>query len=301
MKRTTEQFIREAKIIHGEKYDYSLTEYITRSTKVKIICPKHGEFEQQAGHHLNGFGCAACSGIKKLTAEEFIIKAKTIHGEKYDYSLIKYTNNKTKVKIICKEHGEFKQIPAGHLVGKGCPKCCGKYKTVEGFIEEAKIIHGNKYNYSLAKEYRSNKTKITIICPKHGEFEQSPSAHIHQKQGCPICNESKGEASISRYLTNLNVKFEQEKRFDDCRNKLPLPFDFYLPEHNICIEYDGEQHFKSVRRFGGRKKLTEIQYHDSIKTNYCSKNNIKLIRIRYNENVESILNNENIKYKEGNT
>jgi len=187
MKRlTTEQFIEKAKTIHGDTYDYSLVEYKNNYTKVKIICPIHDIFEQRPNSHLNGNGCPECSGTKKLNTEEFIEKAKAIHGDKYDYSLVEYKNNSTKVKIICPEHGVFEQIPSSHLKGSGCSKCSGTKKlTTEQFIEKAKAIHSDKYDYSLVK-YKNNYTKVKIICPVHGTFKQRSGNHLYG-QGCPEC------------------------------------------------------------------------------------------------------------------
>ena len=126
--KTTEQFIIDAKSIHGDKYDYSLVDYINNKSKVKIICPTHGEFEQIPYSHLSGKGCPKCKGDKsrilnQSNTEEFINKADKIHDNKYDYSLVEYENARTKVKIICHVHGEFEQTPASHLSGHGCPKC----------------------------------------------------------------------------------------------------------------------------------------------------------------------------------
>ena len=125
---TIEQFIKKVKVIHGNVYDYSLVEYKNAHTKVKIICPEHGIFEQKSYHHLRGQGCPECRYIKsgnklRSTTEQFIKKAKVVHGNKYDYSLVDYKNNKTKVKIICHEHGIFEQTPNHHLSGNGCSKC----------------------------------------------------------------------------------------------------------------------------------------------------------------------------------
>ena len=119
----TEEFIIKADKIHENNYDYSLVNYKNAHTKIKIICPEHGEFEQQPNNHLSGHGCSKCVGLNKKTNEQFIIDAKNIHSDNYDYSLVDYKNNCTKVKIICPVHGEFEQIPKDHLSGHGCPKC----------------------------------------------------------------------------------------------------------------------------------------------------------------------------------
>jgi hypothetical protein len=173
------KFIEKAKLVHGEKYNYSLIDYTESKNKVKIICPKHGEFEQRASGHLSGYGCSKCSHEKqKLTVKEFIEKAKLTHGEKYDYSLVNYVNYDTKVKIICPIHGEFEQIPSNHLKGSDCELCSfvkRKTKTLE-FIQKAKLVHGDKFDYSLV-DYIGFDKKVVVICPVHSEFKQTPQNH----------------------------------------------------------------------------------------------------------------------------
>lgn len=123
---------------------------------------------------------------KKLTTEEFIIRAKIKHNNKYGYSLVTYNNSKEKIKIKCEEHGIFEQIPNSHLNGKGCSKCSGLYQpTTEEFIKSAKLIHGDKYDYSLLV-YKGNKIKSKIICKEHGIFEQTPNNHL-KGQNCYYC------------------------------------------------------------------------------------------------------------------
>ena len=131
--------------------------------------------------------------MKKLTLKDFIDKANLIHNNKYDYSKVEYVNNSTKVCIICPEHGEFWQTPRNHLIGQGCPLCNGTFKlTNQEFIEKANLIHNNKYDYSKVK-YVNNNTKVCIICPKHGEFWQTPHHHLNG-HGCSKCrNENNGD------------------------------------------------------------------------------------------------------------
>ena len=189
-KFTTEEFIQRARKVHGDKYDYSKVEYVNNRTKVCIICPEHGEFWQTPDSHMLGNKCSKCSGSKKLTTEEFIEKAKQIHGNKYDYSKVEYKGNKIKVCIICPEHGEFWQMPINHCSKNnhnGCPICAKTIvanklrKNNSYFIEKAKQIHGDKYDYSKV-EYVNNRTKVCIICPEHGEFWQTPDNHLKGKK-----------------------------------------------------------------------------------------------------------------------
>jgi len=280
-RKTTEEFIEESKKIHGDRYDYSKVNYINNITKIEIICKKHGIFFQTPLGHLKTKGCPICSKEKtSLGKEGFIKLAKKIHGEKYDYSKVKYVNNKTKVEIICKIHGSFWQIPNRHLQGNGCSVCANNYKSnTEEFIKKANIVHNNLYDYKLVN-YINAKTKVEIICKKHGIFYQIPNSHLNGR-GCPVCNNSKGEMLIANYLEKHKISFIPQKTFDDCRNKRVLPFDFYLPNYNILIEFDGKQHF--INDNWGKDNYKKTVFHDNIKTNYSIEKGIKLIRIRYDE------------------
>ena len=147
-------FIEKAKQIHNYKYDYSKVNYVNSRTKVCIICPTHGEFWQTPHNHLKGYGCAECgkekSHLSKMTTEDFIVKSKEIHGNKYDYSKAYYKTCDTKVCIICPEHGEFWQTPSNHINGSGCPKCANEkrknalLKDIAIFIDAVTLIHNGK-------------------------------------------------------------------------------------------------------------------------------------------------------------
>ena len=288
-KLTNEEFIKVANNIHNNKYDYSLVNYINNYTKVKIICPLHGIFEQEPRSHYER-GCKQCSNLKKSSFSNFISISNQIHNFKYDYSLIDYKNHRTKIKIICPIHGVFEQFAGNHIrFGHGCPKCYfdTTRHTKEIFISNSKKIHGEKFDYSLV-EYKNAHTKVKIICKIHGVFNQTPTNHL-KGQGCPICQESKGEIEISKILSDMNISFINQYKFISCTNKRQLPFDFYLPHLNICIEYDGEQHFREIKKYGGKKGLETRQKNDEIKTTFCKENNIKLIRIKYDENIQNKL------------
>ena len=227
---------------------------------------------------------------KRLTTEEFIERSILVHGDKYDYSLMEYKNVDTKIKIICPEHGVFEQTPHHHLNGIKCPNCSHNKKiTTEEFIIKSKEIHGDRYDYSLVNYKHTKYNKIKIICPIHGIFEQAPYEHKNGS-GCPICMESKGERIIRNILIQKNIKYETQKKFKECKYINILSFDFYLNEYNICIEYDGEQHFKKFRFEKDNNKLIIRQKRDQIKNEYCINNNIRLIRIKFDENIEEKLN-----------
>ena len=293
---TTEEFIKRAKEVHGNKYDYSKVEYKSSRTKVCIICPEHGEFWQTPMKHLSRQGCPKC-GLKKIwnkrgrtSIEQYVKEAQKIHGDKYDYSKVDFKRKNSKVCIICPEHGEFWQTLNKHINSKqGCPKCVGKNKTTEDFIEEARKVHGDKYDYSKIQYKRSN-IKVCIICHEvdkdgneHGEFWQTPSNHLWGKT-CPKCANEHNVYEM-KLLKLIKDNFPQEEIIYQYRNKDVLgkkSIDIYFPKYKIGIEYQGRQHFISVTKFGGLKTLEETQKRDLKKYEECVKNDINLLYFTYN-------------------
>jgi hypothetical protein len=204
---TTEAFVCKAKEVHGETYDYSLVEYVSRDSKVTIICKVHGVFEQIPGNHLSGKGCRKCSTIKgsikrNLGTGEFIKRALKVHGNTYDYSMVQYIAVKVPVKVKCMQHGLFEQIPGNHLQGNGCPMC-GISKTrvmsTEEFIDKARIVHNTTYDYSQT-EYKYSHTELKILCNTHGLFYQTPTTHL-KGSGCPKCAVDKSTLPLKDFIT----------------------------------------------------------------------------------------------------
>lgn len=356
-KKTKEQFIADAITVHGGRYDYSEIDYIDCRTKIVIICKEHGRFLQTPTSHLSQRGCQKCSN-KNLSKEDFILKAKSIHGNKYDYSNINYKNQTTKILINCLSHGTFDSLPSAHIGCKkqGCPKCSTVSKknklsrTQASFIKEVKIVHGNQYDYSESV-YTKKKNKIAIICKKHGVFYQMAEAHMDGHgcrycsadiggvksntktfirkainlfgdeydysqvdyinartkvdiacgihgifsitpnghlggSGCPICKASKGERFISMELSDMGIRFERQKRFEDIPNHR---FDFYLPDINMCIEYDGIQHYEPTKHFGGITQYLIRKKRDEKKNQFCRISGIAMHRIRYDQDIKTEL------------
>ncbi len=282
-KLSIDKVINQFKNNNKNNYDYSKVIYVNDNTKIIITCPIHGDFEQTPSNHKKGQKCPKCSG-RNLTNDEMIEEFKKIHDDKYKYDKTLITNSKTKIIITCPTHGDFEQTPNNHKRGQGCQKCYGKEVLTQlKAIELFKKTHGNKYDYSKVI-YVNAHSKIIITCPTHGDFEQTPNNHKNGN-ACPMCNESNGETKVRVYLAENNLNFLQQHRFPDCKHKLPLPFDFYIPELNICIEFNGLQHYKPIEYFGGVKGFKERQINDKIKKGYCYDNNILLITIKYNENV----------------
>lgn len=292
-KLTQEEFIQKVKEVHGDRYDYSKVEYINYSTKICIIChekdefgEEHGEFWVTPGNFLKNRNCPKCSKREKLTKDIFIKKARSVHGDKYDYSKVNIHGVDSKVTIVCPIHGPFEQTPYKHIQRQqGCPTCGNIQKGLSqrfsqiDFLDKARHIHGWKYDYSKV-EYNGVDTKVCIICPIHGEFWQTPYTHINQQCGCPSCKSSKLEDTISELLNNEGIIFEYRKRNFDWLEKMEL--DFYIPELNLGIECQGKQHFQPVD-FGGkgeewaRQHWVETMQRDDRKRILCAENGVKLL------------------------
>jgi group I intron endonuclease len=224
-KKTRQQWLEEFYRVHGNSYNYSLVENIDSSTKIKVICPTHGEFEIAPGHHKNGVGCRKCYfASQKISKEEFVRRSEEHFGNRYNYSLFtELPKVGERVSISCREHGViFLQEPRNHMRGHtGCPQCksmilsgsqeeIGQIKTKEdlkkSFVERAIKIHGNKYNYSEF-EYLTSSTKGKIICSQHGEFWQTPSNHL-RGSNCPECSqESKHKDTFKNKCKELGIDY----------------------------------------------------------------------------------------------
>lgn len=275
---TTEEFIKRAKNIHGNKYDYSKVNYVRYNSKVCIICPEHGEFWMTPDGHTNKtnpHGCPKCNGGTRLGVNTFIEKAKEVHGDKYDYSKVVYKNTHLNVLITCPMHGDFEQTPHNHLKGKGCKFCANNQKLSNSdFIKKAKQIHGDRYDYSKVN-YVNNTTKVCIICKEHGEFWQRPDGHLRGK-GCWRCNSSHLERIVEKTLIENEIEFVREANSEVLSFLGRQRLDFFLPKYNVAIECQGTQHFQTVPFFKSYD-LSNIQERDLIKKKKCEENNIKLL------------------------
>jgi len=282
---TKENFISKAKEKHSDKYDYSKTIYESRHKKFTISCPIHGGFEQTPGNHLQGKGCLVCGkdiAAKKriLGLKKFIRKSKKIHKNKYDYSKSVYVNTLTRVTITCPIHGDFEQTPGVHMSGGGCSVCSGVVRyDLESFIEKCGYVHGSKYNYSKVV-YSNNSSKIIIGCHKHGDFEQTPGSHL-SGCGCPKCKSSSGEQFIMRILEENDIPYIHEYRIPESTAR--HRYDFYLPRHNLLIEFHGIQHYKPIDFFGGAEGLKSNKERDLFKRDLAKLAGIPMIVFSYKE------------------
>lgn len=238
-----EKFAHRLHAVHGGRLVLVPGSFSRMFDPVQMVCPRHGRFEALASNVVNnGSGCPKCAaeqrGIQqRMTREGFIAKATETHQQKYDYTRAEITDSVTPIEIVCPEHGVFKQTPAKHLMGQGCPQCgverrtLAKFKSKEQFVLDAVAVHGDRYDYSRF-DYTSVRSPGTIICRKHGEFDQTPDAHLAGK-GCQRCTSqvSKWEAEVSEFLAEAGV---------DCvRTRAVAGVEFDLYADGVAVECNG--------------------------------------------------------------
>lgn len=303
-KRKTIQEIKEF-LENNTQIELISNEYINRKIPMRFKCKRCGnEFTTTFGSIISGKArgkvkqyCNDCS-IEELSEryslgqQGFEDKVKNLLGD--DYKILgQYKNCKTNIKMKHEKCGYvWDANPTSIQRGSKCPLCSNTFfKTTEIFKEEVKELCGDEFE--VIGEYINSHTKIKI---KHIEcgriFEITPTNFLNY-QSCIICTlegKSKGEEKIKEVLEKEGIEYKREKRFEDCKSKRTLPFDFYLPKYNMCIEYDGEQHFKPKFNYD-EEALKEIQERDKVKTEYCKDKNIKLLRIKYTDfdDIENIL------------
>jgi very-short-patch-repair endonuclease len=365
-RRSTSDFLEDACDIHGGKYDYQFVDFKGIHNPVEIVCRKCNEafYQTPANHIHKSCGCPKCgwqrsAEARTLSVPQFLARARAAHGERYHYDLNSYVNARTKMTIICPDHGPFEQIPFSHLKGHRCNKCgsaitgakqslskpsvldrlsrvhgnrlridgaysglnsptrilctvCGLHRNArladllngdgiackcsktyrrntELFIAEAIETHGaRRYDYSAAR-FVTVKTPLTIRCNVcKCDFAQTPDIHL-QGCGCPLCAQPKGERDVAQWLDDNGFTYEIQQTFETCKHYRLLPFDFYVPSHATLIEYDGAQHYRPVDWFGGEKAFKRTQTRDAIKNMWAANHGYTLIRIRYDEIIADIL------------
>lgn len=273
-------YLAKIKDIHPiNSYCYSLVpEKITLDDKITLKCFSHGLFQQQASLHLGGSGCTKCyHDRRRSNLDEFVRKALLKHDGRYTYGKVLYKQSRIKVEITCPEHGGFMQTPYDHLKGSGCPIC---YQTrnrgnTKDFIEKAKRVHGDLYDYSKVS-YTLNHVKVTIGCKIHGDFEQQPATHLNG-HGCRKCFESLGEKNLATFLDDKGITYVREFRFADSSYR----YDFFLPDQNILIEFHGRQHYEPVDYWGGEEGFEKQQQRDLEKELLAVEKGVDLIVLNY--------------------
>lgn len=290
-KLSTEQFIADCQLKHGNRYDYTYTIYNGKDKNVNIRCREHGQFVQAANNHrLRGMGCPTCAKIKSAkrsqqtaldAAARFQLRAHAMHEGRYDYGAVQYQTNKTPVQIQCQKHGSFWQTPSNHLKGMGCIKCkrdedkrrshAMALDARARFVVAARKVHGNQYTYEQT-QYVDNKTPVLITCSRHGVFRQKPTSHLSLGRGCARCRASAVENSIARWLDSRAIAYQREVRIREFNPH--KRFDFYLPEYSLYMEYDGEFHTLPIM---GTVRLQQQQERDRLRNLWCATNNVQLL------------------------
>ncbi len=249
IRKTTDEFVIQASVVHSNKYGYDKVMYINSNTHVTITCPEHGDFQQTPQHHLSGQGCIRCTHTNPYTLETFVEKVKQVHKEvQYDYSASVYNGINEPITIVCLLHGEFTQSAHSHLNGCGCPACgrlrtiAGKTHTTQKFIARAQAIHENRWDYSLT-DYKSAKTKVVILCKDHGEFQQTPDYHLSGGI-CPQCSiRSPYSKAACAWLTKLQEDVRDlQWAFHGGEHKIKesnYRADGYSPSTNTIYEFHG--------------------------------------------------------------
>lgn len=251
-KSTTKRFVERARKVHGNRFDYSKVAYESVHQKVTITCFEHGDFDQTPNAHLKGSGCIRCrhqavGDRSRGTKESFLQSASEVHNGAYDYSEVDYVNSRTKVTILCKEHGEFLQTPGKHIEGSGCPRCgLGKSidantKTTSEFVINAQKVHGFKYDYSKT-EYVGVHQELLIICPRHGEFRQQAGVHL-KGSGCPACTQYGFDPALPALLYYLRIDTRNQTFYKIGITNRSVEERFNMDMELITII--DEQHFDS--------------------------------------------------------
>lgn len=268
----TETFIKKANIIHSNKYDYSLTQYNGNSNILDINCKEHGKFEIIADEHLSSLrGCPKCANNNiKLKDKDILSRFQEIHKGYYKYTSLKRNNTNDEIEIICPNHGVFKQKINLHLLGHGCNECGYNTSNTEDFIEKVKKIHGTLYDYSKVN-YFNNKTRVTIQCIKHGDFEIRPDDHL-KGAGCQKCSfenidySSSYEKEIKEFVLKNNPNINIIERHRLGRKEI----DLYFPDLNLGIEFNGTYWHSHLNK--------DKDYH-KLKSEYFKSKNIQIFHI----------------------
>lgn len=289
-KKTHEEYIAEVGLKNPNIE--VIGQYIGANIKIKHRCKICGfEWDIRPAHVLNGIECKQCIVHRRK---------KTYEHYKFEVALInpnievieEYQNSFTKIKHRCKKCGnEWLATPHNILKGRGCPECCFRLHPPKTKQEHIDILKTLSPHIELVGDYVSARKKTLYRCLECGNEWLAFPTNMLLGYGCPECAASSGEQRIKQWLFDFGFKYEFQKRFKDCKDKKQLPFDFYLPDYNCCIEYDGRQHFQAIKYWGGEEAFQLTQFHDQIKNNYCKENNIRLIRIKYDEDVSRVLSN----------
>lgn len=294
-----EEFIRRSRIVHGDKYDYSKSIYKSTKERIIVICPEHGEFYPSPQNHLyHGTGCPKCAindrnNNLKLSHDQFLSRAREIHGDKYEYTeSTDYKNDRTSITVTCSKHGEFRQCRNSHMLGKGCQKCAADLASInlriefDEFVRRSNEAHNNRYTY-IKESYTAIKKNVDVICPEHGLFTVRAESHIVGTK-CKKCKLNGFERSVLDYVSTITDS-EISLFVDDLIDGYEL--DIRIGD-NLAIECNGDYWHSYNKKESPKEKNKHYYKHD-----LCLEKNIKLIQIsefEWNykrEIVKSILSN----------
>ena len=293
----------EFKRSHGDFYDYSEVIYISTRDKITVICPIHGRFKTTPDQHKRGGVCSKCSMLNRVNKDlknrnnSFLEQSKKIHGHKYDYSHVVYKNYNTKVSITCPEHGEFLQSPNSHLNSSGCTKCGielntkSRTKSIDDFISVSKNLHKDKYDYSKV-DYKNTHSNVTIICLKHGEFQQSPHNHL-KGRGCLTCYYDKDDKQNFKekfkFKSNklYNFKYDYSKvHYKNIHTKVII----ICPEHGEFLQSpNNHQRGHECFKCTGHVKVTLEKFLERSKEHHGNKYDYSKVKIDEKVNNQSKL------------
>lgn len=280
IKKTNEQFQQEIYDLVGNEYVF-LDPYVNAHTKLRVKHNKCGHiYGVRPADFLRGSRCPYCAGFRK-TNTDFKKEVYDLVDDKYTF-LDTYVNAQTKIRVKHNECGHiYKVTPANFIMGHRCPYCYGtpKKNNIQ-FLQEVYNLVGD--DYTFLESYVDSYTKLKVKHIKCGNiYEVSPHAFLSLHNRCPYCNSSKGELIITKILGTLNIKYDPQKTFPDLKDDRLLSYDFYLPDQNILIEYQGQQHYEPVDHFGGDDKFKQQQKHDRLKSDYARDHHYNLIAVPY--------------------
>jgi len=286
---TNEEFINRVKNAVGDEYT-PLTSYTKASEYVVFrhnVCGK--TFKMSPNHFLkDGRRCAYCNHGNSKSPDTFIKQFNKVSNGCYTL-LSSYHRTHEKVRVLHKVCGtEYMVTPDAFLSGEGCPKCFGnERKTTDKFKEEVASLTSGEY--TCESSYKNNRTQVLMKHSTCGHIYKVRPHDFLAGNRCPYCRESKGERLVDSILSQLKIPYEFQKVFDDCGRKNQwLPFDFYVPEIKLLIEYDGIQHFEPVKYYGGEKKLVDQRRRDTLKNEYAVSHNMSILRIPYTLSFEHV-------------
>ncbi len=289
-RRKERDIIEEFRVVHGDKYDYSLVDLassIDNKNRIEVICSTHGPFLVDYNAHLSGVGCRKCSR-RYVNTEEFIECCKELYGDKYGYDKTEYVNSTTKVTVTCQKHNcDFQVLPLNFTRTDqshfNCPMCSTQVYNKEDFIKKAEEYYPDLFDFSLV-DYVSAKTPVKIVCKKCGLISEVFPDHFFNELficSCSKSGRSKLETIVGDLLTENGLIFKREHTFSELADTKQLRFDFYIESLNLIIECQGEQHFSPLEFFGGKEKFEYLRKHDQMKREYCREHEIRLVYFMY--------------------